>query len=81
MREAARIQGFPDSHKFHGTRAEMLKQVGNAVPPPLGRALGEQIRAAVAGLRESAMPRDMETEELVAGSNKRIKLIKFNQWL
>ena len=72
MREAARIQGFPDSHKFHGTRAEMLKQVGNAVPPPLGRALGTQIRAAVAGrtdLRDSALPRDKE-----AGSDKRNRI-------
>ena len=45
----------------------MLKQVGNAVPPPLARALGAQIRAAVAGgaeLRDSALPRDNETEEL-----------------
>ena len=67
MRETARIQGFPDCYKFHGTRAEMLKQVGNAVPPPLARALGAQIRAAVAGgaeLRDSVLPRDNETEEL-----------------
>ena len=48
MRELARIQGFPDCYKFHRTRAEMLKQVGNTVPPQLGWALREQIRAVVA---------------------------------
>ena len=67
----------------------MLKQVGNAVPPPLARALGAQIRAAVAGgaeLRDSALPRDNETEELAAsckeagsGKRNRIELIKINR--
>ena len=49
MRENARIQGFLDRHGFDGTLGEMFKQVGIAVPPPLARALGDQIRAAVAG--------------------------------
>ena len=79
MREQARIQGFPDCHIFCGTTAERFKQVGNAVPPPLGRALGAQIRAAVAGepeLRDSAFPRDEKIVELTGrtkevGSDKR----------
>ena len=74
VREQARIQGFPDRHIFYGTTAERFKQVGNAVPPPLGRALGAQIRAAVAGepeLRDSAFPRD-EKIEVLPGSNKEV---------
>ena len=74
MREEARIQGFPDRHTFYGTTAERFKQVGNAVPPPLGKALGAQIRAAVAGepeLRDSAFPRDGKIKEL-SGSNKEV---------
>lgn len=38
-REGARLQGFPDSFKFPGTRAQTVKQIGNAVPPFLGRVI------------------------------------------
>jgi DNA (cytosine-5)-methyltransferase 1 len=39
-REAARIQGFPDSFQFKGTRGDVRLQIGNAVPPPLAEAVG-----------------------------------------
>lgn len=39
VREAARIQGFPDAFVFHGSAQQQFKFVGNAVPPPLSRAL------------------------------------------
>ena len=47
VRECARSQGFPDSYRFWGTVLEKHRQVGNAVPPPLGRALGESIATAI----------------------------------
>lgn len=42
-REAARLQGFPDSFVFLGTRADIRSQIGNAVPPPLAKAIGAAI--------------------------------------
>lgn len=42
-REAARIQSFPDTFHFFGTKSSQMKQVGNAVPPLLGKAVAECI--------------------------------------
>lgn len=42
-REAARIQTFPDSYKFHGSWSECMRQLGNAVPVMLARAVGKSV--------------------------------------
>lgn len=39
VREAARLQGFPDSFRVYGTFSNQMNQVTNAVPPPLARAV------------------------------------------
>lgn len=44
-REAARLMGFPDDFRFTGSKVEIARQIGNAVPPPLAGAAARHIRS------------------------------------
>uniref|UniRef100_A0A8B9TLN0 DNA (cytosine-5)-methyltransferase n=1 Tax=Anas platyrhynchos TaxID=8839 RepID=A0A8B9TLN0_ANAPL len=53
VRECARSQGFPDTYRLFGNILDKHRQVGNAVPPPLAKAIGLEIKSCVlAKLRE-----------------------------
>jgi len=53
-REAARLMGFPDDFKFVGTKIEIAKQIGNAVPPPLAGCIGGLVLEMLAPLKKTA---------------------------
>jgi len=52
--EAARLQGFPPTYEFYGTRAHVRSQIGNAVPPPLAEAVGREIIRVLSGKSQEA---------------------------
>jgi DNA (cytosine-5)-methyltransferase 1 len=48
-REGARLQSFPDWFEFVGGEYSVAKQIGNAVPPLMSRALGDAVMASIMG--------------------------------
>lgn len=54
LRMAARIQGFPDDWQFVGGKTAAYRQIGNAFPPPVAKAVALRIRAALQGVEARA---------------------------
>uniref|UniRef100_A0A8C0IY78 DNA (cytosine-5)-methyltransferase n=1 Tax=Chelonoidis abingdonii TaxID=106734 RepID=A0A8C0IY78_CHEAB len=55
VRECARSQGFPDTYRLFGNILDKHRQVGNAVPPPLAKSIGLEIKSCVlAKMKEEA---------------------------
>jgi len=52
--EAARLQGFPDTYAWFGSKVSIARQIGNAVPIPLGAALGRHVLSALISTENAA---------------------------
>ncbi len=63
LRHAARLQSFPDWFDFHGSSTEKARQIGNAVPPLLGKVLISDI---CSGLRMIKVPTMLGTFFLIS---------------
>jgi DNA (cytosine-5)-methyltransferase 1 len=66
-REAARIQSFPDNFLFSGHRGNVYHQIGNAVPPLAGRAIGYALNRYLKDQKQSkARPAFKESDKKAA---------------
>jgi DNA (cytosine-5)-methyltransferase 1 len=55
-REMAALQCFPDDWEVHGAATSARRQLGNAVPPPVGEVLGRDIQRQLLGERPRRLP-------------------------
>ncbi|MBP5090900.1 DNA cytosine methyltransferase, partial [Pseudomonas chlororaphis] len=59
VREAARLQSFPDGFRFSGTMNPAFKQIGNAVPPLMAKALATHMMNTI---KQAVTQKDMADE-------------------
>lgn len=60
IREAARLQTFPDSFIFCGTKDKQYQQVGNAVPPIMAKAIAKKLASQLKRALEEKEQKSIE---------------------
>lgn len=58
LRMTAALQGFPDDWTFWGRKTAAYRQIGNAFPPPVAKAVGESLRMAISMARQRSADRN-----------------------
>jgi len=56
LRMAARLQAFPDTWLFAGSKTAAYRQIGNAFPPPVSQAVGKSLFSALVGRKKEEKP-------------------------
>ncbi|MEK3913067.1 DNA cytosine methyltransferase [Paenibacillus sp. FSL H7-0331] len=64
-REAAILQGFKVNYKFFGNKGQVRQQIGNAVPPMLGKSLGLAIISAIKNKQKQEMMKQIALQEMM----------------
>lgn len=70
VREAARLQSFPDWYQFQGNETNQFNQIGNAVAPNFAYYLAKNIKDHLLGINEEIL--DLQTEQLKLFDNEAI---------
>lgn len=65
LREGARLQTFPDDFVFVGNKVEVARQIGNAVPPILAKALGSSFMRCWNAFNKNRSPKQIETQHTI----------------
>ena len=68
VREAARLHGYPDWFRFHVTKWNGFREIGNSVPVPLAKAVASSVMASLSLCPTAGCPTDLGDERLLAFS-------------
>ena len=75
IREAARLQSFPDDYMFVGTLGEIRKQIGNAVPTVLAETIAKAIRRSVLSDMGSVADSSNEQPEILIDAHQDVETL------
>ena len=81
VREAARVQTFPDDFRFNGPPSSAFKQIGNAVPPRAAAAIAIAVKSAMETPELKSQPARQTSQELARWFGQRDPRVSAQPWL